>query len=136
MTPFARLLKRFAEKFADRYYEGPDAPERLREMVVAFANDHPKASVGEWTEFASTLCAEAYESGYVRGFEYTERTFDWRPDIPPEMLADMYDPDWKTGRGIQLRSAGAVVPDAEPTEEQVLRSHAEDVFLVGARRRG
>ena len=136
MTALTRFLKRLAEKFAGKYYEGPDAPERLREMVVSFANDHPKASVGEWTEFASFLAEEAYKSGYVRGFEYTERTFDWRPDLPPEVLADMLDPGWKTGRGIQFRAAGSTVPDEPPTEEEVLRGQAEEVFLTGARRNG
>lgn len=136
MTRFTKFLRDLGERFFGKFYEGPDAPERLREMVVAFSNSHPTASRVEWVEFAATLAEEAYKTGYVRGFEYTERTYDWRPDLPPEVLADMLDPGWKTGRGILLKEAGAFVPEEPPTEEEVLRGQAEEVFLTGARRGG
>lgn len=137
MTPFGKFLKNLAEKAVGRFYEGPEAPLRLRDMVTAFANDHPRATKGEWVEFAAKLAEEAYKSGYVRGFEYTERTFDWRDDVPPEVLADWIDPSWKEdGRGISLREAGAFVPEEEDSEETALRRHAEEIFLTGARRSG
>ncbi len=45
-------------------------------MVEAFADEHPKATRGEWLEFAQKHAAEAYRSGYMRGVEWTERDLE------------------------------------------------------------
>lgn len=128
-----RFIKRAAEKYVNRYYEGPDPPERLRELVAIFVDQYPKAHREQWIEFASELADEAYRSGYARGYEYTERTYDWRNDLPPEVLADMHDPNWKVGRGIQIEEAGGTVPLDPPTEEDILRSQSQEIFMMGAR---
>ena len=135
MTILSNFLKRTAEKYLGRYYEGPEPPERLTSLLVAFANDHPKADRATWVGFTTLLVQEAYKSGYTRGYEYVERTFDWRNDLPPEVIADMIDPNWKWGPGLQLKEAGGVVPLDPPTDEEILRSQSEEVFLTGARTR-
>ena len=137
MTPFGKLVRKIGEKLVGKFYEGPELPSRLREMVVRFANEHPRATKGDWVEFTTSLLSETYESGWLQGVERTERTYDWRPDIAPEILADMLDPGWKEdGRGIQLQSAGAIVVDDEETDEDLLRRQSNEVFLAGSRRRG
>jgi len=137
VTPFGKFVRKVGEKLVGKYYEGPELPDRIRDMVVEFANDHPRATKGDWVDFATALLSETYEAGWLRGYERDARTYDWRPDIAPEVLADMLDPTWREdGRGILLREAGAIVVDEPPTEEDILRRQSEEVFLTGARRRG
>lgn len=136
MTPVAKFFADLKEKLFGRYYEGPAAPQRLRFMVVEFAN-HTRATKEDWVEFATKLAEEAYRTGYQRGFEHAERDPEpYRDDLPPDVVADMLDPDWKSvERGIHLREACALVPDEPETEEQILRRQSEEVFLFTARRR-
>ena len=137
MTPFRKLLNRFIEKATGEFYEGPEPPKRVEDMVVMFANDHPKATRKEWVDFATELVGEAYRIGWTRGYEATERTFDWRSDIPPEELADMIDPTWiDDGRGISLDVVNQPVPEDPETEEEILRQQTNEVFIASARRGG
>ena len=101
MTPFQRLARGIVERAAGSFYEGPEPPERLGEIVVAFANEHPHATRAEWVAFVIAHGGECYRSGYVRGFERAER--DYRdPEISPEDTADSLDPDWRWQPGIEL----------------------------------
>lgn len=85
-----------AEKALDRFYEGPQPPERLIELVLAFVELYPNATRADWMRFAIEHGNECYRSGYQRGVEYVERAPEtWRPDVPPEVVADMVDPDWR-----------------------------------------
>lgn len=135
MTPFVKWIRNTAEKLFGKYEEGPDAPERLREMVIHFANHHPRASREDWVNFAAGLASEAYQSGYVRGYEYTERTNDWRSDIPPEELADWIDPNWKWSPGIVLDNAGGIVSEDGDTEESAMKREVDEVLIATARSR-
>jgi len=126
-----KWLRKAAEKYLERYKEGPEPPERLREMVVAFANTHPNATRMRWVEFAAEHAGEAYRSGYTRGYEYVERVPElWRPDIPPEDLADMIDPDWKWQEGIQLTPGR---DPGEETGEELERLQIEEIIKNTAR---
>lgn len=97
---FADRIKRWATKkletVLDRYYEGPEPPERLTQLVLAFVELYPHATRADWMRFAIDFGKECYRSGYQRGAEYVERAPEtWRPDMPPEMVADALDPDWR-----------------------------------------
>jgi hypothetical protein len=114
MTPVARLLRNAAERFADKYYEGPQPPERLLALVVEFANHNPKATRADWVAFCKRMAGQAYRDGYQRGYEYVER--DEQPSykkLPPEMVAAQEDPDWEwsppLGPDLEL-------PDDQPEE--------------------
>ena len=108
-----RWLRRFLEKRLANYYEGPDAPERLAEMVVWFANANPHATRAEWVEFAALHAAECYRSGYVRGYEYSERDPVVR-EFQPEEVADALYPDWRWAPEIRLDGKF----DYEPLEDE------------------
>ena len=96
MTPFQRLVRRVVERWRRTYYEGPEPPARLGEMVVAFANDRQRATRAEWIAYAGELARECYRSGYARGVERAERDF-WgsMPSVLPERVADELDPGWQ-----------------------------------------
>jgi hypothetical protein len=96
MTPVARLFRNAIEKLLGRFYEGPSAPERLSEQVVAFAVMNPGATREEWAIFATRLAVGSYRDGFTRGFEWAERDLD-RLDLgAPERIAelDAHDFDW------------------------------------------
>ena len=114
MTPVVRWLKNWAEKFAKRYYEGPEPPERLHTEIKAFAKMYPHATRAEWVEFATAHSGGAYEEGYVRGFEYVERDREaWYPDVDPEVIADAVDPGWRWGEPFSVLDD----PDKQVPEE-------------------
>jgi len=111
VTALSRWLRRSVERALNRYDEGPDAPSRLMDMVVDFANDNPHATRAEWTAFAGAHAAECYRAGWTRGAEYVERVPElWRPDVPPEAMADALDPDWRNSPSV-LDDPGAPVPE-------------------------
>jgi hypothetical protein len=112
LTPFARLLKRLAERLLGTFDEGPEPPARLREMVLMFANDNPQATRLEWVEFAAHLAGEAHRSGFVRGWEMDVRTAEkpWHGE-PPELMADLLDPGWPWAPAVLL-SPDDVPPEA------------------------
>jgi hypothetical protein len=96
VTPFARFLKRTAERLFGTFEEGPRPPERLRQMVVEFLNAHPKLTRRQVGEFGAQLAENCYRAGYARGWESTVRdpAAPWRT-LPPELVADLHDPDWR-----------------------------------------
>lgn len=97
MTPFVRLAKRAVERLFGVWSEGPEPPDRLREMVLMFANDHPRATRRQWLEFAAAHAQECYRTGYQRGYESSERDPEaqpWRRQDPEE-LAEQHLPGWQ-----------------------------------------
>ena len=126
MTPFQKLVRRVVERWRRTYYEGPEPPARLGEMVVDFANHNPHATRQEWIEFGRFHAAECYRSGFTRGAEWAERDFGSRmPDVSPERIADAQDPDWEWSPNILLvGSTGDVVLEVND-EEKLAREHRE-----------
>jgi hypothetical protein len=86
VTRLARFVRNILEMLLARFYEGPEPPKRLAEMVLVFANMHPRATRAEWTAFAQAHANETYRTGYVRGLEFAERDLDRRPKDDPERL--------------------------------------------------
>lgn len=124
MTPLVKWLRNRAEKWLGQHYEGPRAPDRLREEAIAFANMHPLATRAEWTEFAGRFAGQCYEAGYLRGLEWAERDPDaFDASLPPDMIADQMDPDWRWRPAIELEMPEETVPvtvsDAEATRQQM-----------------
>jgi hypothetical protein len=119
------LLERL-ERGLGRYEEAQRPPDRLREAVVSFANEHPKATRGEWIDFAARFAEESYGSGYIRGVEWAERdpeAFDPTTGFTPEELADQFDPTWRE-RPWRPDLAEGTERDAVPevrTEDDILR---------------
>lgn len=95
-TRLQRWMRNLAERFATRYYEGPEPPMRLAEQVVAFAVMNPEANRGEWARYATALAQSAYRSGYVRGLEWAERDLDKLDVGDPELLIERgrHDFEW------------------------------------------
>lgn len=115
MTPLVRWLRDVRDRYLGRFYEGPEPPERLGQIVLAFAAAHPRATRAEWMAFAEAHAQEAYRSGYVRGYEWTQRDLHARPDVPPEVIADEADPDWRWRRAIPIEGdLVEVVPEEWP----------------------
>ncbi len=121
MTPLKKWLRNRAEKWLHQHYEGPAAPKRLREEVIAFANLHPHATRDKWVAFATDFANQCYESGYLRGVEWAERDPDaFDASLPPDMIADQMDPDWRWRPAIELEFPDGVVP-ATVAEAEVIR---------------
>jgi hypothetical protein len=97
VTPFVKWLQRFWEKTIGTWNEGPDAPPRIRDMAITFANEFPQATREEWVKFATDLASVWYRQGYIRGFQYVERLPipPYPGKLPPELVADQTDPDWR-----------------------------------------
>jgi hypothetical protein len=121
MTPVAKFLRNVGEKLFGRFYDGPDAPEWILHLVDKFTQHYPKATRGEWALFSARIAAESYKAGYVRGFERSERDPEGMtsPAVPPELLADLSDPDWR-GRpvfGEELENPADYIPEEIPAAE-------------------
>jgi hypothetical protein len=117
------------ERLLARWEEGPDAPLRLGEIVLAFANMYPKATRAEWVRFATLHAAECYRSGYVRGYEHVERLQDMGEMIEmSEAVADRLDPNWRWQPGITLEGKADAVPQDEvlPTTELLFVEMVEE----------
>lgn len=130
-----KWLRKAREKYLGTFYEGPDPPERLREMVIDFANHHPRATRVEWVDFAAGIADECFRSGYVRGYDYTERTPDWRPDVPPEVLADWIDPTWKWQHGISLETPKGIPLEEQDQESDIMKRQVDEMLIATARTR-
>lgn len=121
MTPLLKWLKKRAAKFADTYEGGPEPPARLREQAIAFANMYPAATRKQFVEMAATLAEEAYRAGYLRGYEWAERdpkAFDL--PVPPEVIADQIDPDWRWRPMIDLEvAADEIIPEERSGAEEI-----------------
>lgn len=96
MSLLGRKLRNLFERIAERYYEGPEPPHRFAEQVVMFAKHNPGATVEQWAQFATNLARGAYQAGYTRGFEWSERDLDRLNPGAPELLAEQqaHDFDW------------------------------------------
>lgn len=122
MTPLARFVRRWRERLLGTYYEGPEPPYRLREMVLFFANFKPCATRQEWVEFASHHAAECYRTGYLRGLERAERDPDAQPWMQgdPDELADAMSPGWRRhSPSVFVPGADQIVGDDAPTAEEL-----------------
>lgn len=121
MTPFKKFVRNLLEKALGRFEENGDAPARLREQVIEFANYFPRATRGQWISFAAGFAEECWSAGYVRGVEWAERA--QLPDGPsPEEIADEIDPTWRDRPwrpDAELQGLASYVPgeEAEPHEE-------------------
>jgi hypothetical protein len=116
-----KWLRGQAERWIEQHYEGPEPPARLGEQVLSFANMFPHATRGEWVTFAADFADQCYRSGYIRGVEWAERdpaAFDSK--VPPEMIADQMDPDWRWRPAVVLElPAGDVVPETYEQHEVI-----------------
>jgi len=90
MSPLRRKARDMLERFMKRFYEGPAAPERYADTVKLFRMLNPTATADAWEDFATKLAEGAYQDGYVRGYEWTERDLDSKPKHDPDVLAEMY----------------------------------------------
>jgi hypothetical protein len=131
-TRAQKWLRGKLEKWAGTFYDGPKPPERLREHIIMFANANPKATRVEWADFAIKFSESVFQSAYVRGIEHSERD----PDIddgrlPPDMIADQMDPDWRWRPEVVLELPHEIVPDTR-AEEAVIR---ETIAAVNLRAR-
>jgi hypothetical protein len=109
------MVRRLLERAAGAIDDGPEPPDRLAEMVVAFANDNPHATRAEWVAFSAQHAAECWRSGYRRGFENVEL-----PEQDPDRVADELDPNWRWSPDIRLvGDAGAVVLEENDEQELV-----------------
>lgn len=130
MTPLKKYLRKLAERFLGTYEEGEQAPKRLREQVIAFAEMYPKATRDEWVAFAAGFADECYEAGFIRGVEWVERdpeALDFPPGRSPEEIADAMDPTWRErpwSPNGELQGGAEVVPEVRHPDD-VLREQAE-----------
>ncbi len=123
MTKLVQFLKRTWEKYIGTWYEGPDAPSRLLDLSVDFANRHPLATRMEWVMFATEHAAEAYRQGWLRGYEYVERDRDWHRfvgDADPDSFADTLYPDWRQSAPVELQAPYARVLPQEPNDQDLI----------------
>lgn len=129
MTPFKRWLRNTLERALRRFYEGPEAPPRLREMVLVFAECHPHATRAEWVEFVVEHAAECYRSGYMRGLEWVERDLERRvPSGQPEALMDEVDPEWRWAPEVMLHDPQRVVEEEPPPEHVAIKDQLDRLF--------
>lgn len=89
-----RAIRNLFERIAERYYEGPDPPQRYAEQVVAFAKMNPQATREDWARFTVNLVRAAYRAGWTRGFEWTDRDLEQLRPGDPELLAEQQAHDW------------------------------------------
>lgn len=117
MGKLGTLVRRWAEKLLGQYYEGPEMPERYREAVLAFSNEHPRATLKEWVEFSQAWAEVAYKAGFRRGYENVEREENPKSEFDPEVFADAYDPDWRWRPAMVLEGNAYRIVSAEEVDE-------------------
>lgn len=115
MTPFLRWLRRTRERLFGTWVEGPEPPDRLRTMVLLFANARPFATRQEWVDFAAHHAGECYRTGYLRGLERGERDEGAQPwrESPPEQVADALMPGWRRSLSVFVPNADHIAADEE-----------------------
>jgi hypothetical protein len=120
MTRAARWWRNLLERHLGRFYEGPEPPRRLAEMVLQFAELYPRATKQQWIEFAARHAIECYRTGYVRGYEWCERDLVRRdPAVEPEeLLRGQGDDGSWLDHAVDLGDTAAPVQD-EPQEDRV-----------------
>lgn len=120
MTRIMRWFNHMRERWLGQWYEGPEMPERLAQVVVAFANDNRHATRGDWTLFAVEHAREVYRSAYRRGYEYAERDPEPVSQLPEEIMGQV-DPNWAwNSEPIQLQRPLEVVGEEPPGEGVLL----------------
>lgn len=92
-TWLKRKFRKFIEKRAGTYYEGPTPPRRLAERVKMFQLYYPIATPEQWAEFALTFGANCYREGFTRGYDWSERGWEG-PEMEPEQVAELQAHDW------------------------------------------
>jgi hypothetical protein len=121
-TPVVRWFRNIREKLLGKFYDGPEPPARIVEMVVVWANMNPTATRAEWVRFVSEHAKECYRAGWVRGYEYTERDPDERAiisQLDPELIATAMDPNWRWSPEVQLEEdPQTVVPEMQLNERE------------------
>lgn len=123
-----RWIRRLLEKFLKRFYEGEEAPGRLGDMAILWANENELATRGEWLSMAIHLAEEAYESGFARGVEYVERDPEFFDDLKPDLIADAADPGWQESPAITLDAdPDGIVPPDEELEIEDLAVDAQEI---------
>ncbi len=115
MTPLNQWLRRTAERWLKQFYEGPEPPARIAEVVADFSNLNLQATRADWAAFASQWAAECYRQGWQRGYENVERAEDWHPDPLPEVVADLEEPGWRESEPVELLDPWGIIPE-EVTE--------------------
>lgn len=120
MTALSRAIRKLAEKVAGSFKEGPEPPGRLRRVAEEFAAAHPKATRKQWLDFAAAHAAAAYQSGYLRGYEWAERepgpTSDDVERAAALLADESHDQEWVA---TQAPTEAALLLDA-PVEEGAL----------------
>lgn len=97
---FKGWLRKQAEKVARRFYEGPATPPRLFDEVELFEKLHPGASPDEWRSFVTGAVRNAYQDGYIRGYEHRERApADSTYDEQRVLAEEIERHDWSLWRG-------------------------------------
>jgi len=126
MTPAVRFFRNLWQRWRKAFYDGPETPKRLPDMVLAFTVAYPRATKAEWIGFARKLADESYRSGWTRGFEWAERDLDRRdPVVDPEVLMENEGQDWEWY---------ALGEEPEPSDvDEVVTDEPEDA--VGERAR-
>lgn len=117
MPPIVRWFRDIRERIFGKFYDGPEPPDRLAQMVIAFALTTPQATRFDWTRFAIDHARECYRAGYTRGVEYVERDPDERAllsQLDPDAIADALSPDWRWSPELDLNG----IPK-EPVQEFV-----------------
>jgi hypothetical protein len=121
MTPLFRWFRNAYEKLFGKFFEGPQPPARLGEIVIVFANKYPAATRDDWVRFATEHANECYRSGWVRGYERGERDPDERDIIAqarPEVLADALEHDWRWSPEVVLNEPERVPKESAQTEAE------------------
>lgn len=97
---FKAWLRVSAEKVARRFYEGPATPPRLFDEIEIFEKLHPDASPEAWRTFVTGTVRNAYQDGYIRGYEHRERAPAGSPyEEQQAALLEAARHDWSPWRG-------------------------------------
>lgn len=93
MTRGARMFRSLVDRLLRRFYEGPKPPRRYFEEVRIFRHYKPLATAAEWERFVMGLTSRAYQEGWIRGYEWAERSWEG-PGVDPDRLAEAAAHDW------------------------------------------
>jgi hypothetical protein len=118
-----KWIRAWLEKLIGCFYEGEVPPQRLREIVTVWANEHPHATRAEWLTMVEEWGDEVYRSAFLRGVEYVERDPTFWKDIDPDLIADEIDPDWRWRPEVKLDGD----PDFVPIEDEL--PQLEDILI-------
>jgi len=120
MTLFTRWLRRLYEKVKGIFYEGPNPPKRLGDAVAVFAEMNPKATRIEWILFCTQLAEASYKSGWLRGYEWSERELDIKPEHDPDRIADALLNNWRASEPVRLHNVNEQVTTEAPVDPNVM----------------